>query len=113
LTWSHDSDLLVLSTPAPRPVRSRPPVWVWYDGSEAADKALRLARELAAAEGCPLWIAAPPEQDLDLPEPVVPVPAGQLADFLTGRACSAIFCPRSHPQAARLPQVARCPVLLV
>ncbi|BCX81045.1 hypothetical protein MIT9_P0623 [Methylomarinovum caldicuralii] len=113
LAWSRDSDLLVLATPASYAARTQPPVWVWYDGSEAGERALRLARELAAAEGCPLRVVAPPQQHPELPEPVTPVPPEQLADFLAGRECSAVVCPRSQPRAARLPQVARCPVLLV
>ncbi len=113
LEWSHDSDLLVLSTPAPRPHRRHPPVWVWYDGSKAAEHALRLGRELAERQGCPLHVAAPPEISSEPPEPVTRVPSDQLADFLAGQECTAIFCPRQHPQAARLPLIARCPVLLV
>lgn len=113
LEWSGDSDLLVLSTPAPERRHRCPPVWVWYDGSEAAERALSLGRELAGEQGCPVRIAAPPERIPELPEPVTPVTANQLADFLAGQECTAVFCPRSHPQAAQLPLRARCPVLLV
>ena len=113
LEWSRDNDLLILSTPASGPSRRCPPVWVWYDASEAAQRALNLGRQLAEEQGYPLRIAAPPGVTPELPEPVTTIPEAQLADFLAGQECTAVFCPRNHPQAARLPLRARCPVLLV
>ncbi|WP_022947043.1 hypothetical protein [Methylohalobius crimeensis] len=93
----------------------RSPVWVWYDGSPAAERALATGRELARRERCRLClggkggaqIAAPAEGEWVTADPEC------FLDLLQRQGCTAVVCSRTDPLSQILPERARCPVILV
>jgi hypothetical protein len=63
-------DILFLGRKAETPPKAgrgseAPPVWAVSDGSPDSQYAVRLAAELAAAEGCGLWVALAAETEAD------------------------------------------------
>jgi len=91
----------------------KPAVWVWYDASPEADRALKMAADLAAEEGCQLLVAVA-EKDLK-PESgkVLHITPDNWLELVRQQGCTAVFCPRTSPLAVRLTDEAPCPVLLV
>lgn len=110
LAAAQEGDLLIVGTYREWQVVRRAPVWVWYEGGPAAERALALARQLASEEGCRLLLAG-----------TSPAPAGEFVttdregflNLLERQGCTAVVCPRTSPLAAELPLRARCPVILV
>lgn len=91
----------------------RPAVWVWYDGSPQAEKALEMAADLAKEEHCKLLVAVPEEHRRPVLGQVIRTTPQRWLDLLQQQGCTAVFCPRTSPLAVQLTEKARCPVLVV
>jgi len=114
LARAGSADLVVFSMRRQwQTVGPKPPVWVWYDGSEHAEKALEMASALASEEGCRLLVAVPDASLRPSSGQVVSVSPEDWPELLQGQGCSAVFCPRTSHLAAFLSDKTHCPLVVV